>query len=92
MYALEHFEEIDDQFRRRQKRKLGGFIASAAATLAAFAASIALGQVANAKATDNYSSLLDEAARITDYEERLQLYEQAIAVPNKGGINILKVL
>ena len=29
MYALEHFDEIDEDYRRKQKRKLGLFIASA---------------------------------------------------------------
>lgn len=85
MYALEHYEEIDERFRKKQKRRLGAFIACAAATVFTLAASIGLGQAAVAQATDNYRGLLDEAARTAEYDDKLQLYEEAIAIPNKAG-------
>lgn len=85
MYALEHYGEFDDLFRKKQKRKVAGFIASAAATIVTFAASIVLGRAAVSMATDNYRSLMDEAARTTSYERKLELYEEAIAIPNKAG-------
>ena len=34
MYALEHYEEIDDKFRKKQKRKLGLFLTTAFLTVA----------------------------------------------------------
>lgn len=85
MYALEHYEEIDDKYRRAQKKKLGGFLVSASLTLTTFIASAVVGHIATLKATDNYRSLLDEAAKTAEYDTKLRLYTEAIAVPNKAG-------
>ena len=67
MYALEHYEEIDDVYRRKQKGKLGRFIACAALTLI-FAATSAWGYVsAENKKSENYDYILANAATSTDY-------------------------
>lgn len=85
MYALEHFEEIDDRYRRRQKRKLGAFAASAVLAVGFAVTGAVLGHMALLRATDNYQSLMEEAAKTADYGEKISLYREGIAVPNKAG-------
>lgn len=85
MYALEHYEEIDDKYRKKQKRKLGGFITMAVLTAAFGISGIALNQAAKAKATDNYDSVLEEAAKTADYSQKVELYADCIAIPGKAG-------
>lgn len=85
MYALEHYKEFDDEHIRKQKRKLGSFIATASLAVAFAIGGFALDYVANMRATDSYQELLDDAKRSTDYAEKVELYEECIAIPNKAG-------
>lgn len=85
MYALEHYEEIDDIHKKKQNRKLGSFIAAAALTLVFAAGGFTLSTVAASKATDNYKETMEEAAKIADYKSKVQLYEDGIAIPKKAG-------
>ena len=85
MYALEHYEEIDDVFRKKQKRKLGGFIAAAAASLVFAVGGFTLNTVAAKKATDTYQDMLYEASKTADYTQKLEIYGECIAIPNKAG-------
>ncbi len=85
MYALEHYEEIDDRYRKKQKRKLGSFIATLACSLIFVAGGLVLNYAASRKATDTYQNLLDEASKTADYNQKLQIYEECIAIPDKAG-------
>ncbi len=71
MYALEHYKEDEILFRKRQKRKLGIFIASAALTFASGGVS-AWGYVsAEQKKSENYDEILREAENYEDYYEAI---------------------
>lgn len=85
MYALEHYDTIDEVHRRKQKQKLGAFITAASMTVLLAAGSTICSQAAKQMAADTYESLLEEAAKTTDYDEKAALYEEAIAVPDKAG-------
>ena len=85
MYALEHYEEIDDKYRKKQKRKLWAFIATLACSLLFAAGGLVLNYAASKKATDTYQNLLDEASKTADYNQKLQIYEECIAIPDKAG-------
>lgn len=67
MYALEHFEEIDDVYRRKQKKKLGYFVATC---LLAAAFGVVSGwayhSAENLKGA-NYESQLLQAQTVQDY-------------------------
>ena len=84
-YALEHYEEIDDVFRKKQKRKLGTFISAAAASLIFAIGGFTLNYVAAQKATDTYQDMLYEASKTADYGHKLEIYGECIAIPNKAG-------
>lgn len=71
MYALEHYEEIDDIYRRKQQKKLNMFIASA--TLAAVFGLTSLGAhfMAERKKSENYDIILKTASSVEEYYEAI---------------------
>ena len=85
MYALDHYEEIDDLYKKKQKKKLAGFVTTVSLALVFAVGGLALNYFAAQKATDTYQSLLYEASKTADYDKKLSLYGQSIAVPNKAG-------
>lgn len=85
MYALDHYEEIDDQYKKKQKKKLAGFIAMLALSAIFVAGGVTLSLLASKKATDTYQNMLYEAAKSADYDTKVSLYEECIAVPGKEG-------
>lgn len=71
MYALEHYEEIDDIHRKKQKKQLGTFIAT-------FSLSVIFGLVslwgyfaAENKKSENYEVILKSAQTTADYYEAI---------------------
>lgn len=71
MYALEHYEEIDDLYRKRQRGKLAKFITCAALSIV-FGATSAWGYVsAERKKSDNYEYILALADSVEDYCEAI---------------------
>lgn len=71
MYALEHYEEIDDVHRRKQKRKLGAFITTAALTLVFAGVSVWGYLSAENKKSENYDYILANAKTSDDYYEAI---------------------
>lgn len=71
MYALEHYEEIDDIYRKKQKKKLAGFIATSLLTVAFAATSIWGYAAAENKKGENYDYILLNAATSQDYYEAI---------------------
>ena len=67
MYALEHYEEIDDIYRKKQKRKLGMFMGAIALTVA-FAGVSLWGYIsAENKKGENYDNILANASSAEQY-------------------------
>lgn len=85
MYALDHYERIDDQYKKKQKRKLGVFIATVALSIVLAVSGLALNMIASQKATDTYQDKLYEASKSAEYETKISLYEECISIPNKAG-------
>ena len=71
MYALEHYEEIDDIHRKKQQKKLTSFIATLALSFI-FGAVSAYGYVsAENKNSENYEVILKAAEKTEDYYEAI---------------------
>lgn len=71
MYALEHYEEIDDLYKKKQRKKLFKFLTCAALTLV-FAAISVWGYVsAENKKGENYEYILANAQTEADYYEAI---------------------
>ena len=85
MYALEHYIVFDERHRGVQRRKLAAFAVAAALTVAALAGGITTSVLAKQKATDEYAKLLEEAGKTTDYEQKVALCRDAVAVQGKAG-------
>ena len=72
MYALEHYEEIDDIYKKKQKKKLISFIACCAMTLV-FAGTAVWGYFASEnKKSENYDVILKSADETKDYYDAIR--------------------
>lgn len=67
MYALEHYDEIDDVYRKKQKRKLTAFCMTAVLTLISAGISLWGYVSAENKKSENYDVILKTASECTDY-------------------------
>lgn len=80
-YDLEHYEELDDAFRKDCWRKLRSFIICVGLTLCFLGVAIA-GYIGNEKEKrENYENLMNEGFRETvqgDYEAAVDIYTSAI--------------
>lgn len=85
MYALEHYDEIDDKHKKKQKKKLGSFLAVCILSILLLISGVTFNLYANKKASDTYQNKLYEAARTADYDTKLKLYEESISIPNQAG-------
>lgn len=81
MYSLEHYEEIDDSYRKKQVRKLTGFMISVFFTIV-FTATALFGHVsAKEKMSENYDVKLVEASNAKlSKEESYDLLLEAISI------------
>lgn len=79
MYALEHYEEIDDLYKKKQKMRLAGFLATSFLTIA-FTITAVSGYVsAENKLSENYDLKIIAAADVQlSRQERVDLYMDAI--------------
>ena len=67
MYALEHYQEDDEQYRKKQKRKLGAFLIAAALSVACGLTSVWGYLSAEREKSENYDQILLEADTVEDY-------------------------
>ena len=85
MYALDHYDEIDEHYRKKQKRRLAVFLTAVALCLALGAAGLTFRGLAARKASDTYETLLQNAADTTDYAQRAAYYRACLEIPGKDG-------
>lgn len=71
IYDLEHWDEIDVAYRRKQKRKLGAFAAAAALTLLFAATSVWGYASAEGKKRENYDYILRNASSVQEYYDAI---------------------
>lgn len=79
MYALEHYEEIDEEYRKKQKKKLTGFIIPCVLSVLLLIAGIGCRVTASSINTNNYGDLVS-VAESTAYEDKINSYEEAIHI------------
>ncbi len=78
MYALEHYEEVDDSYRKKQKRKLALFLAPVVLALLFAGASVWGYLSAEKQRTADYDFILAEAANESDPTTALNRFYEAI--------------
>jgi len=80
LYALDHYEEFDDVYRRRQKTKLQIFV-TAVSLFALFLCIGIIGQFMNTAANNsNYDRLVAQAQKSTLAADAENLYSEAIEI------------
>ena len=85
MYDLENYNALEPLHKKKQKKKLSLFFATALLSILLAVSGVCLGSSARAKATDNYDQKLYEASMTADYNEKVSIYEECISIPNKAG-------
>ena len=80
LYALYHYEEADDSYRNKQKKKVNIFAGFAATALLCFVVGIA-GLLLKGNAQNNdYENNMIQAAAASNNEERIEYYLKAIDI------------
>lgn len=80
MYALEHYSELDIEYKKKQKLKWKTFIASCSLAVLSLVGCIGF-KTAEVLATGNsYDYYMDEASTAADPAQKQELYESAIKV------------
>ena len=85
LYALEHFEEMDVAYRKKEKRKLGLTIGLLGGALLSFGLGLGAHFWAKQMARQNYDGLMDRAETAVDYEDKIGLYTEGIEVSGMAG-------
>ena len=85
MYDLENYEILEPLYKKRQKRKFKGFLATAILSVLFVISGFVLNVAASRKATDTYETKLYEASKTTDYEDKINIYQECIEIPDKAG-------
>lgn len=92
MYALEHFNEMDQEYRKKQKHKWNAFVATCALTAVTLVEGIGFKIAENVTTKNSYDGYISSAANAADQEERESYYEKAIKIDpqrEEGYLNLL---
>ncbi len=84
MYALEHYEEIDDIYRKKQKKKLGAFIGTAVLSVVFALVSIWGYVSAENKKSENYDNILKNIASIEESQKVANYFEAMTIDPTRS--------
>ena len=71
MYALEHYYELDKEYRIKQNRKLGIFVAAAVLSLTFFSLGTGFRVLADQTQADNYNVYLQDARGSVSFEDKI---------------------
>lgn len=80
MYALEHYEEIDDKYQKKQKKKMTAFIITTVLTIFFTLVGVGSRICAIEKTKDNYNESLDLAAKSSNIAEQESFYYNAMKI------------
>ena len=82
LYALEHYNEMDLEYKRKQTLKWRAFLCSTALTVLAGAGAVGFKIAENTVTASTYEAYVEEAANLasTDPEQCIQYYKNAIAL------------
>lgn len=85
MYALEHFDELDIEYRKKQKRKWGTFVAACSLTAVSLIGCLGFKFAESSTVKNSYDGYLRAASNAASQEEKVQYYRDAINLdPSRG--------
>ena len=85
MYDLENYENLEPEYKKKQKRQLWTFVTSIIMSVVCAISGVAFSLTASSKATETYKTKINDASKTSDYSERIRFYEEAINIPGMGG-------
>lgn len=77
-YALEHYMEMDDAYRKKERRQLKTFAVTFGMAVVSFAVALGFQMAGNSLKKDNYETYLSEALATSTAESAISYYRQAI--------------
>lgn len=80
LYALEHYEELDDIYIKKQKRKLGFFLVTTVLMIASFVVAFGAHKKEQQIIAADYETQMETAASTDDYLTKIVSYTTAIAI------------
>lgn len=92
MYALEHYTELDTEYRRKEGLKWKSFVAACSLTVVSLVGCLGFRFAESSATRSSYDSYISTAATASTQEERAQLYEDAIKINPKEGTAYLNLL
>ena len=94
LYALEHYKELDTEYKKKQVLKWRVFLCSAALTLLAGAGAAGFKTAENTVTASTYETYVKEADNLasTDPRQCIQYYKDAIALNPSEGLAYEKLL
>ena len=92
MYALEHYTELDTEYRRKEGLKWKSFVAACSLTVVSLVGCLGFRFAESSATRSSYDSYISAAATASTQEERAQLYEDAIKINPKEGTAYMDLL
>lgn len=92
LYDLEHFNELDEEYRRQQRRKLNRFLIVAVSALSCVVLGTACFILQNYTDNNDYDSNIRRAEISSATEDKIQYYEKAIDIKPKESRAYLGML
>lgn len=85
MYALEHFDELDIEYRKKQKHKWTAFLAACSLTAVCLVGCLGFKFAENTTVKNSYEGYMRAASNAASQEEKVGYYKDAINLnPEKG--------
>lgn len=78
MYALEHYDELDHEYRKMQNRKWKTFLTTSVLTVVSLVACVGFKFAETSTTNKSYDSYLKNAVSASSMEEKIEDYENAI--------------
>lgn len=85
LYDLENIDKIGSARKKKALKKLMTFSFCLFLSVGLVIGGAVTGIEARSKASDNYENIISDASQTSSTEEKIELYKEAIEIPNKSG-------
>lgn len=92
MYALEHYDELDYEYKKVQNRKWKLFLTTSILTAVSLTACVGFRMAESNTRSKSYDSYLKNAVSAASIEEKIENYENAIKLEPKKGEGYLNLV
>lgn len=83
-YDLQHYKDREKEYRKKEKRKLAGFITVLALSFISLATGITGNWLKKNEEQKNYDKLIEQAKIEDEIDEKIEIYKQALDIQPDG--------